>query len=279
MQERAIIIFVKRTLFHHPSIRFGHHEIFCETNKPTWGELCYTIKQEQKNDNSPFILRNGKKKRTGLIITGMLSVLLFLYCFTACTSNKEMTGRQQILRSFYPLLMKAGKTTVLRNDSVQPPVSFYTLSVTLMNGDTLDFNTLKGKNVMLVNTASDCGYTRQYEGLQRLQERYPERLVVIAFPSNDFKNQESATNEEIAGFCRINYGVRFPLARKSSVKPGKQQHPVFQWLSDKNLNGWNNQDPQWNFSKYIVDEKGMLIGYCSSAVDPLSADCTAMIER
>lgn len=209
----------------------------------------------------------------------MLSVLLVLYCLTACTSNKEMTGRQQILRSFYPLLMKAGKTTVLRNDSVQPPVSFYTLSVTLMNGDTLDFNTLKGKKVMLVNTASDCGYTRQYEALQRLQERYPERLEVIAFPSNDFKNQESATNEEIAGFCRINYGVRFPLVRKSSVKPGKEQHPVFQWLSDKNLNGWNNQDPHWNFSKYIVDEKGVLIGYCSSAVDPLSAECIGMIER
>jgi len=213
------------------------------------------------------------------ILISSLSVLGIVYCLTACKSNKEMTGRQKILSSFYPLLMKVGKSTILRNDTVQPPVSFYGLQATLISGAPLRFDSLKGKKVLLVNTASDCGYTRQYDALQQLQDKYADRLLVIGFPSNDFKNQESASNEDIAGFCRINYGVRFPLAEKSSVKAGTAQNGIYRWLSDAAMNGWNKQDPKWNFCKYLINEQGILTGYFSSAVDPLSAECTALIEK
>lgn len=243
-----------------------------------------TYRMADNNDPYEGIRMNrGPKiessRRTGWIIAITLLVLGSIYLFTACKSNQEMTGKQKILSTFYPLLMKMGKSTVLRNDTVQPRVSFYSLKTDLIIGTTFSFDSLKGKKILLVNTASDCGYTRQYDALQRLQEQYADRLVVIGFPSNDFKNQESASNEEIAGFCRINYGVRFPLAQKSSVRNGASQNSVFRWLSDPALNGWNKQDPQWNFCKYLINEQGMLTGYFSSAVDPLSAECVAPIEK
>jgi len=123
---------------------------------------------------------------------------------------------------------------------------------------------------LLVNTASDCGYTDQYDELQKLYDEEKDRLVIIGFPSNDFKQQEKGTDEEIAAFCRINYGVRFPLVKKSSVLPGPEQHPVFQWLTDKSKNGWTSKKPSWNFSKYLVNEEGMLIGYFDPSVSPLN---------
>jgi glutathione peroxidase len=122
----------------------------------------------------------------------------------------------------------------------------------------------------LVNTASDCGYTGQYSELEELYQQYKNKLVVIGFPANDFKNQESKNDDAIASFCKINYGVTFPLAQKSSVIKGSQQNEVFNWLSDSTKNGWCNQPPTWNFSKYLVDENGMLIGYFSKDVSPLN---------
>ena len=120
-----------------------------------------------------------------------------------------------------------------------------------------------------MNTASDCGYTGQYASLQALQERYPDELVVIGFPANDFKEQEKAGNEQIAAFCQRNYGVTFPLSEKVSVVKGPSQHPVFKWLSDPAQNGWNDRAPVWNFSKYVIDESGRLVGYFGPAIDPL----------
>lgn len=161
----------------------------------------------------------------------------------------------------------------------KPSTSFYSLKITLNNGEELDFASLKGKKVLLVNTASKCGYTPQYEGLEKLYEKYKDQLVIIAFPANDFANQESGSNEEIAQFCKANYGVTFPIAMKAGVIKNEAQQEVFKWLTDKKLNGWNDQAPEWNFSKYLVNENGELVSYFKSSVKPFDSQIISLIEK
>lgn len=138
---------------------------------------------------------------------------------------------------------------------------------------------LQGKKILLVNTASNCGYTGQYSELQQLSEQYADKLAVIGFPANDFKEQEKDGDDAIAQFCQVNFGVQFPLARKSSVVKGLQQNAVFAWLSNKQQNGWNDQAPSWNFSKYLIDESGTLTHYFGPAVSPLSKEVTNALEK
>lgn len=195
---------------------------------------------------------------------------------TATTSKNE-TFRQKLLRKLYPSILKLGKKskngTVLVNEkNALPPASFYDLEVTLNNGRVLNFATLKGKKVLLVNTASDCGYTGQYAELQSLHQQMGDSLQLIAFPANDFKQQEKSDDQHIAQFCQRNYGVTFPIARKGVVISQSDQQPVFKWLSDKNLNGWNDHTPDWNFSKYLIDENGVLTHYFGPSVSPLESD-------
>jgi glutathione peroxidase len=160
-----------------------------------------------------------------------------------------------------------------------PSKSLYEFEVHLINGDRLKLGTFKGKKILLVNVASDCGYTNQYDDLQKLFETNSDKLVVIGFPANDFKEQEKGNDEEIAAFCKKNYGISFPLATKSSVVKGAQQNEIFRWLSDKNMNGWNDQQPAWNFSKYLVNEEGMLTNYFDPAVSPNSDEVTNAINK
>ncbi len=160
---------------------------------------------------------------------------------------------------------------------MRPPGSFYDLEATLNNGQILKMAELKGKKVLLVNTASDCGYTNQYEALQQLHEQYRDRLAVIGFPANDFKEQEKGDDAEIAAFCKRHYGVTFPLAKKSSVI-GEQRNEVFRWLTDKNKNGWNEQEPSWNFSKYLVSEEGILLQYFDPGISPTSNEITSWLR-
>ncbi len=194
-----------------------------------------------------------------------------------------MTLRQSILKAIYPLWMwysrnKENRKKILQNrNNVQPVHSFYSLSARLNNNTDLNFDSLKGKKVLLVNTASDCGYTNQYDDLQKLFETTKDKLIVIGFPANDFKEQEKGNDEEIAQFCKINFGVTFPLAKKSSVK-GEKQNEIFKWLSDKNENGWNNKQPSWNFSKYLVNEQGLLTHYFDPAISPLSEEVKKAIQ-
>ena len=115
--------------------------------------------------------------------------------------------------------------------------------------------------------------------LQKLYETNKDKLVVIGFPANDFKEQEKGTDNEIAAFCKKNYGISFPLAAKSSVIKGEQQNEIFKWLSDKKLNGWNDQQPTWNFSKYLVNENGVLINYFDPAVSPASDEIKNAISK
>ena len=205
--------------------------------------------------------------------------------FVIVVKENTMTTKQSVLKTFYPAIMAMGKlfrknNSVLENTKkVQPKISFYNLSATLNNGDTFNFSQLKGKKVLLVNTASDCGYTAQYEELQQLYTRYKDRLVILAFPANDFKEQEKAGDEAIAQFCKLNYGISFPLMKKTSVLKSSKQHPVFRWLTDSNSNGWNEQAPSWNFSKYLVDESGILVNYFEPAVSPLSETVINAITR
>lgn len=193
-----------------------------------------------------------------------------------------MTIRQRILKATYPFLMwltrLTGRNTHAFSGHNKPPVSFFSLNTTLNNGQVLDFELLRGKKVLLVNTASDCGYTGQYSELQKLADEYPDRLVVIGFPANDFKEQEKGTDAEIAAFCQTHYGVKFPLAKKSVTIHSPHQNPVYQWLTDPARNGWNKKQPAWNFSKYLVDESGTLARYFGPSVSPLSPEIRQAIE-
>lgn len=191
--------------------------------------------------------------------------------------------KQKALRLFYPLLMKTSKRmvphAVLENKTgqlFQTPI--YAIPVVLNNGQNLDLRQWQGLKILVANTASDCGYTAQYSELQQLQERYPETLRIIGFPSNDFKGQEPGTDKAIADFCKLQYGVTFPLAQKSSVRAGAAQHPLYQWLTQPQKNGWNSQAPRWNFSKYLINEQGVLLYYFDPVVSPLSTDIQRAIE-
>jgi glutathione peroxidase len=188
-----------------------------------------------------------------------------------------MTVRQRILKLVYPLFTfykrKKGHAKVLQNThDILPHFPFHDLDAALTNGKTVSFEKLRGKKVLLVNTASDCGYTSQYAELQKLYEHFSGELEIIAFPTNDFREQEKGSDEEIARFCSTHYNIGFPLARKSHVLKQPGQHPVFRWLTHKELNGWSNKVPAWNFSKYLVNEEGVLTHYFDPAVSPLGRE-------
>ncbi len=144
---------------------------------------------------------------------------------------------------------------------------FYSLSCKTIEGNDYDFNQLKGKRVLIVNTASECGFTPQYKGLQKLHEQYGESLTIIGFPCNDFGNQESGSSEEINSFCSKNYGVSFQMMEKVSIK-GDAPHPVYVWLLNKSENGVADHTLRWNFHKFLIDEDGSLVGSYKSGVKP-----------
>ena len=197
--------------------------------------------------------------------------------------EKQETIKQKVLRAMYPFIRKMGRKgkngTVLVNSNEKSPASpFYDLKARLNNGGTIGFSEFKGKKVVLVNTASDCGYTGQYSELQSLHEQFGDRLQIIAFPANDFSEQEKGNDSEIARFCQVNYGVTFSVASKGVVVKQAEQQPVFRWLTDKGMNGWNDHAPDWNFGKYIVDEQGILTHYFGPSISPLEADFVKAIQ-
>ncbi len=188
------------------------------------------------------------------------------------------------MKAAYPLLIKFGKLKgsglqVTNTENVPPPVPFYDLQAQLNNGRYINFTSLKGKKVLLVNTASNCGYTNQYAELQKLYEEKKENLEIIGFPANDFKEQEKGTDAEIAQFCQVNFGISFPLAKKVTVVKSASQHPVFQWLTQKGKNGWNEKEPNWNFSKYLINEAGTLTHVFDPSVSPLSKEVFRAINQ
>jgi glutathione peroxidase len=149
---------------------------------------------------------------------------------------------------------------------------FYDFKVKTLEGKTFDFASLKGKKVMVVNTASKCGNTPQYKDLEELYEKYgKDNFVIIGFPANNFGAQEPGTAAEIREFCTSNYGVTFPMMEKISVK-GDDMHPVYQWLTSKSKNGVMDSEVKWNFQKYLIDEKGNLVDVIAPKEKPLSSE-------
>lgn len=171
-----------------------------------------------------------------------------------------------------------GLTANNANDSIKKKkaiASFYDLKATSIEGEEISFDQFKGKKVLIVNTASSCGYTYQYEGLQKLHNLYGKDVVVLGFPANDFLFQERGSDADIADFCEKNYGVTFQMFSKITTK-GRNQSPVYSWLTNKDLNGWNEKKPTWNFCKYLVDENGDLIAFFDKTVKPLSKEITSL---
>jgi len=161
----------------------------------------------------------------------------------------------------------------------QTESAFYSFKVETIDGKTFDFNTLKGKKVMIVNTASKCGNTPQYEDLENLYRDFSGAgdFVIIGFPANNFMNQEPGSNEEIMAFCTEKYDVTFPMMSKISVK-GKDIHPLYQWLTSKEKNGVKDSEVTWNFQKYLIDEKGNLVDFVAPKEKPNSTKVLSWLE-
>lgn len=153
--------------------------------------------------------------------------------------------------------------------------SFHDLVATTLDGDEFAFDQLQGKRVLIVNTASKCGFTPQYESLETLHQRYGDQgLVILGFPCNQFGKQEPGSSDDIRSFCSKNYGVSFQMMEKIDVK-GDQQHPVYAWLTRKELNGAGDHSVRWNFHKFLVNEKGELVAALGSGADPLGDEILA----
>jgi glutathione peroxidase len=225
-----------------------------------------------------------RKFRRVLVVLLMLVLAFWGYVEFINRNTHNMSLRQKILRAIYPAYTSFKKITgrgvavITNKENLKPVTPVYDLFVELNNGEILSLQAFKGKKILFVNTASDCGYTAQYADLQQLHIKYPDKLAILGFPANDFKEQEKGTDEEIAQFCKLNYGVSFRLTKKTTVVKGELQHEVFKWLTDPALNGWNKKEPSWNFSKYIVNEEGILTHYFGPALSPLSQEVLDAIK-
>lgn len=161
--------------------------------------------------------------------------------------------------------------------AVKPAAStIYQFKVDGLEGGTIDFSSFKGKKILVVNTASACGYTPQYKDLEALYEKYKGKLVIVGFPANNFGGQEPGTNAEIKEFCTKNYGVSFPMAAKISVK-GDDMAPIYHWLTSKTENGVLDATIGWNFNKFLIDENGKMIAYFPSKVTPMSDEIVSKL--
>lgn len=149
--------------------------------------------------------------------------------------------------------------------------SFFDLSVKLINGDHFNFSELENKKTLIVNTASKCGFTPQFKVLEEIHNKYKNKLTIIGFPCNDFLFQDPSSNKKIKEFCSVNYGVSFLMSEKVTLK-STSCSPVFKWLTDPKMNGWNSQLPTWNFCKYLIDENGELLLFANSLIQP-DDDC------
>lgn len=189
----------------------------------------------------------------------LLTILLF---------SNEVNSQQTASKIVEDSKLKIKKTT-----------SIYQFVVFDINQKPFDFSKLKGKKLMIVNTASKCGYTPQYDDLQKLYEKYKNKgFIIVGFPANNFRNQEPGTNAEIAEFCKLNYGVTFPMMEKISVK-GADMHPIYQYLTQKSNNGLQDSEVGWNFQKYLINKKGMLEKVLNTKVSPLDPEIIKWIEN
>lgn len=192
---------------------------------------------------------------------------LFFVAFTALSLVSCMDNNAQ------------NKTTsITKTDKVMEKQSIYQFKVTDLSGKEFDFASLKGKKILVVNTASKCGLTPQYKNLQTIYDQYKDKnLVIVGFPANNFASQEPGTSTEIAEFCQQNYGVTFPMMDKISVK-GNDMAPIYQFLTEKSKNGLQDSEVQWNFQKYLIDENGHLAKVVSPKTLPTDPEIVDWIK-
>lgn len=167
----------------------------------------------------------------------------------------------------YALFRRLGRKKFSSNSSLEPLVPLYHIPLVTIKGEVITLEKYRGKRILIVNVASECGYTPQYAQLQELHDNSGNDIAVLGFPCNQFGSQEPGNEEQIIAFCSRAYGVTFPMFSKVLVS-GPEQHPLFRWLSDPSMNGWNNVAPDWNFCKYVIDEKGKLLHYLSPSIKP-----------
>lgn len=168
-------------------------------------------------------------------------------------------------------------TSLERPANKESPKNLYQFKMKSIDGKTIDFSQYKGKKVLILNTASKCGYTPQFADWEAFHKANKD-IVVVGFPSNDFGGQDPGSNEEIASFCQKNYGVSFQMMEKVVVK-GNGKSPLYQWLTDKGQNGWNEKEPSWNFCKYLINEKGELTHFFASGVKPSSPEFQQALKQ
>ncbi len=189
----------------------------------------------------------------------LLSVLAATALFIACFDATKIAARP----NDQPLALKMTDT-------------FFQIKVNSLSGEPVSLEQYKGKKIIILNVASKCGYTPQYADWEKFYSENKETVVVLGFPCNDFLSQEPGTAEDIATFCEKNYGVTFPLFEKIHVK-GDEKSPVYQWLTDPAKNGWNSQEPSWNFCKYLINENGELTHFFASKVKPDTPEFVAAL--
>lgn len=193
----------------------------------------------------------------------MIKFIAFSAILISCASQNNNASGNSALE----------KTPLMYNDTSK---SIHQFKVISLEGGTIDFSAFKGKKILIVNTASECGYTPQYKELQALYEKYKDKLVIVGFPANNFGGQEPGTNSEIKSFCTKNYGVTFPMAAKISVT-GDDIAPIYKWLTNKEQNGVLDAVIQWNFNKFLLDENGKMINYFPSRIAPMSEEITGKL--
>lgn len=176
----------------------------------------------------------------------------------------------------FTLYNKGTNNTNTTNTKEMKATSFYDIKIKGIDGKNIDLSSYKGKKVMIVNVASECGYTPQYEQLEQLYKDNVKRLVIIGCPSNDFGGQEPGTNDQIVAFCKKNYGVTFPLTDKVGIT--KNTHELYQWLTQKTKNGVSDNEVKWNFTKFLIDEKGQLVKSLPSGVTPMDDQITKWVK-
>lgn len=186
-----------------------------------------------------------------------LLLLSFMAFLQSCTNQKSEISK--------------AKTKELMGKTI------YDFTVESLDGKEINFADFKGKKILIVNTASECGFTPQYADLEKVYEQYKDKLVVVGFPANNFGGQEPGTNTEIGAFCQKNYGVTFPLAAKVSVK-GDDTAPIFKYLTEQELNGVKNTTILWNFTKFLLDENGKLIDTFVSTTKPTDEAITKYLK-
>ena len=191
----------------------------------------------------------------------MVKCMILAVGLTSCMFNNESSATQQTIKSV----------------NMDTSKSIHSFQVESLEGGTINLSDFKGKKILIVNTASECGYTPQYKELQQLYDAYREKLVVIGFPCNDFGQQEPGDNAAIKSFCTKNYGVTFPLAAKTTVK-GSSITPIYAFLTRKVNNGVMNAEINWNFNKFLLDENGLLLQKFGSSVKPMSQEITSLLQ-